>query len=265
MSAVLIVPSKSRNTDVVDEVERQHRASVPASHPHSLSTMERANGVARRGHRRGIVPHTHWDREWYAPFQAYRVQLVHLVDDLLDLLERDAVVRAVPARRPDRGRRRLPRGAARSRGAARARSSAPGALQVGPWMILMDEFMVSGETIVRDLQHRPRRAPTSSAAADAGGLPARHVRARRADAADPAPRRARARGRVAGRAGGDRRSTAFWWERARRLTRARRVPLRLVLERARPPGRPGRSSWRVRVATSRARRRRARPAAACCS
>ena len=25
----------------------------------------------------GIVPHTHWDREWYAPFQTYRAQLVH--------------------------------------------------------------------------------------------------------------------------------------------------------------------------------------------
>ena len=37
----------------------------------------------------GIVPHTHWDREWYAPFQQYRVQLVHLVDDLLELLEGD--------------------------------------------------------------------------------------------------------------------------------------------------------------------------------
>ena len=37
----------------------------------------------------GIVPHTHWDREWYAPFQQYRVQLVHLVDDLLELLDGD--------------------------------------------------------------------------------------------------------------------------------------------------------------------------------
>src|SRR6187551_3599568 len=37
----------------------------------------------------GIVPHTHWDREWYAPFQTYRAQLVHLLDDLLDLLEGD--------------------------------------------------------------------------------------------------------------------------------------------------------------------------------
>jgi len=25
-----------------------------------------------------IVPHTHWDREWYQPFQALRVRLVHL-------------------------------------------------------------------------------------------------------------------------------------------------------------------------------------------
>ncbi len=36
-----------------------------------------------------VVPHTHWDREWYAPFQSYRVQLVHLVDGLLDVLESD--------------------------------------------------------------------------------------------------------------------------------------------------------------------------------
>ena len=36
-----------------------------------------------------IVAHTHWDREWYEPFQSFRVRLVHLVDDLLDLLEHD--------------------------------------------------------------------------------------------------------------------------------------------------------------------------------
>ena len=32
---------------------------------------------------------THWDREWYRPFQEYRVLLVQLVDGLLDLMERD--------------------------------------------------------------------------------------------------------------------------------------------------------------------------------
>ena len=36
-----------------------------------------------------IVPHTHWDREWYEPFQTFRLRLVHLIDNLLVLLESD--------------------------------------------------------------------------------------------------------------------------------------------------------------------------------
>ncbi len=36
-----------------------------------------------------IVPHTHWDREWYEPFQAFRYQLVQLLDDLVPMLEAD--------------------------------------------------------------------------------------------------------------------------------------------------------------------------------
>ena len=32
---------------------------------------------------------THWDREWYRPFQEFRYLLVSLMDDLLDLMERD--------------------------------------------------------------------------------------------------------------------------------------------------------------------------------
>ena len=105
----------------------------------------------------GIVPHTHWDREWYAPFQRYRVQLVHLVDDLLELLEADesftrflldgqtAVIDDYLAVRPEAEPR------------LRALANA-GRLQVGPWMILMDEYMVSGETIIRNLQHGLTRA-----------------------------------------------------------------------------------------------------------
>jgi len=30
---------------------------------------------------------THWDREWYRPFQEFRLLLVELMDDLLDLME----------------------------------------------------------------------------------------------------------------------------------------------------------------------------------
>ena len=100
----------------------------------------------------------------------------------------------------------------------------------------MDEFMVSGETIVRDLQfgHRAGRAARRR---DADRLPPRHVRARRADAADPAPRRASST-RSCG-AACPRRSTqtAFWWD-APDGSRVRcRVPLRLVLERPRHPRR----------------------------
>ena len=34
-----------------------------------------------------VVPHTHWDREWYRTFEAFRARLVDTVDRVLDLLE----------------------------------------------------------------------------------------------------------------------------------------------------------------------------------
>lgn len=37
-----------------------------------------------------IVAHTHWDREWYKPFQVFRYHLVALIDHLLDLLVADS-------------------------------------------------------------------------------------------------------------------------------------------------------------------------------
>ena len=104
-----------------------------------------------------IVPHTHWDREWYLPFQVFRIRLVALLDRLLPLLESDlsyarflldgqtAVLDDYLAVRPEAAARL-------------GRLAASGRLQVGPWMILMDEFMVSGETLVRDLQLGVARA-----------------------------------------------------------------------------------------------------------
>src|SRR5437868_15248636 len=99
----------------------------------------------------GIVPHTHWDREWYAPFQVFRARLVRLLDELLPLLEHDlsyarflldgqtVVVDDYLAVRPEAAEtlRRL---------------AATGRLSVGPGMVLLAEFMFSGETFVRHLQ-----------------------------------------------------------------------------------------------------------------
>ncbi len=97
-----------------------------------------------------VVPHTHWDREWYHPAAVFGVRLLRLVDDLLDLLER----------RPD-FRTFLLDGqaivlddylAARPEHADRLRRLfAEGRLEAGPWYVLADEFLVSAEALVRNL------------------------------------------------------------------------------------------------------------------
>ena len=135
----------------------------------STSASE-AGGRPSAPRRIAVVPHTHWDREWYDPFQTFRLKLVHLVDGLIDLLERDpsyktflldgqlAVIDDYLEIRPENESR------------LRALVSA-GRLTLGPWYILMDEFLISGETIVRDLQAGIRRGTAFEGVMDVGYLP----------------------------------------------------------------------------------------------
>jgi len=128
---------------------------------------EKVNATARRI---AVVPHTHWDREWYDPFQTFRLKLVRLIDGLLDLMERDssyshflldgqvAVIDDYLEIRPENEER------------LRALTVA-GRISVGPWYILMDEFLVSGETLVRNLQTGIRRAGAFGGAMNVGYLP----------------------------------------------------------------------------------------------
>ena len=154
------------------------------------------SGMTRRV---AVVPHTHWDREWYQPFQTFRLQLVDLLDDLLPLLEQRPRLRPLHARRADGGGRRLPRGATRGGAACCGGSPRAAGSSMGPWYILMDEFLVSGETMVRDLQLGFERAAAFGGAMPVGYLPDMfgHI------AQMPQLLRQfglRARGRVAGRA-----------------------------------------------------------------
>lgn len=116
-----------------------------------------------------VVPHTHWDREWYLPFQRFRLRLVSLLDDVIERMERDprwhftldgqmAAVDDYLEIRPER----------RDRVAALVRE---GRLAVGPWQILHDEFLCSGENIVRNLELGLRRAEELGAAMPVGYLP----------------------------------------------------------------------------------------------
>src|SRR5262245_24564984 len=117
-----------------------------------------------------IVPHTHWDREWYSPFQTFRMRLVKLLDALLPLLETDlsyarflldgqtAILDDYLEVRPEME-------------PTLRRLAASGRISVGPWMIQMDEFMVSGETMVRDLQFGLAQAAEYGGAMRVGYLP----------------------------------------------------------------------------------------------
>jgi hypothetical protein len=117
-----------------------------------------------------LVPHTHWDREWYEPFQTYRLRLVETLDALLDLLESDpsyarylldgqmAVIDDYLEVRPENADRLR-------------RLVAAGRLSIGPWYILMDEFLVSPETIIRDLQLGIRRGAAFGGVTEIGYLP----------------------------------------------------------------------------------------------
>ncbi len=40
-----------------------------------------------------LIAHTHWDREWYLPFQRFRMHLVHLIDTIIDLCKQDPAYR----------------------------------------------------------------------------------------------------------------------------------------------------------------------------
>ncbi|MFL5517013.1 MAG: hypothetical protein ACJ8DJ_12695, partial [Gemmatimonadales bacterium] len=114
--------------------------------------MTPASGPVRSGSRYTfhLIPHTHWDREWYLPRAAFLARLVPTLDDLIDRLERQPAFRSFLLDgqtilledylrvRPERTERVQ----ARVRG---------GRLQVGPWYVLTDELVPSAESLVRNL------------------------------------------------------------------------------------------------------------------
>lgn len=97
-----------------------------------------------------IIPHSHWDREWYQPFEAHRMKLVELFDALIEVMENDPDYtyyhldgQFVPIEdyleiRPQMKERLY----------ALIRA---GKIQVGPWYVLQDEFLTDGEANVRNM------------------------------------------------------------------------------------------------------------------
>ncbi len=97
-----------------------------------------------------IISHTHWDREWYLPYEKHHALLIKLMDTLLDTLESDRDYRSFYLDgqtiilddylqvRPD-NRTRL------------EKLIRDGRIHIGPWYILQDAFLTSGEANLRNL------------------------------------------------------------------------------------------------------------------
>jgi 2-O-(6-phospho-alpha-D-mannosyl)-D-glycerate hydrolase len=117
-----------------------------------------------------VVPHTHWDREWYEPFEVYRFQLVKVVDRLLEVLDTDDSFRHFNFD----GQTAAIEDYLEVRAAVEPevkRFVEAGRLALGPWRILMDEFLCSPETIVRNLRQGTERAARLGGAMRIGYIP----------------------------------------------------------------------------------------------
>lgn len=97
-----------------------------------------------------IIPHSHWDREWYMSFEQHRMRLVELFDSLIETMEQYPeynyyhmdgqyiVIEDYLEIRPQMRERLL-------------KLIREDRIQVGPWYVLQDEYLTSGEANVRNM------------------------------------------------------------------------------------------------------------------
>ncbi len=93
---------------------------------------------------------THWDREWYQDFQGFRYRLVKLVDNLMNLIDSDpdyktfhfdgqtVVLEDYCEICPEKKEKLK-------------ELINEGKILIGPWYVMPDEFLVSGESLIRNL------------------------------------------------------------------------------------------------------------------
>ena len=116
-----------------------------------------------------FVVHTHWDREWYEPFQRMRARLVAMTDRMLALVEegkipcfhfdgQTIVLEDYLEVRPENARRI-------------AKLVKDGRIQIGPWYVLADSFLISGESLIRNLEIGGRVARRFGEPIEIGYLP----------------------------------------------------------------------------------------------
>lgn len=100
---------------------------------------------------------THWDREWYLPFQGFRYNLVKMIDGMLEASDsdRDYGVFTMDGQTIvlEDYKEISPEGAEKLQKLIDGQK-----LKVGPWYVMPDEFLVSGESLIRNLMKGHRLA-----------------------------------------------------------------------------------------------------------
>ncbi|MFO7870926.1 MAG: glycoside hydrolase family 38 C-terminal domain-containing protein [Kiritimatiellia bacterium] len=117
-----------------------------------------------------VVPTTHWDRAWWLPFEVFRARLIDLVDGVLDIMKKDPAYKAFTidgqsvvlddyaAIRPERSE-------------DIRREIKAGRLAAGPWYVLPDMYLASGEALIRNLMFGIDTARRFGGAMMAGHVP----------------------------------------------------------------------------------------------
>lgn len=93
---------------------------------------------------------THWDREWYQDFQGFRFRLVRMIDNLIKLFEND---RGYKTFHFD-GQTIVLEDYLEIRSEQKEKLAElieNGEILIGPWYVMPDEFLVSGESLIRNL------------------------------------------------------------------------------------------------------------------
>ncbi len=98
-----------------------------------------------------VVVQTHWDREWYFPHQTFVVRLLQVMARVADQLERGELEQFLfdgqTAAYEDLVANAEPALVQRVQTLVRAKR-----IVLGPWYVMADEFLVSGESLLRNLE-----------------------------------------------------------------------------------------------------------------
>lgn len=103
-----------------------------------------------------FISHTHWDREWYMSFEQHRIRLVELMDKIFETFDKDPDFKSfhmdgqiivledyleIKPYMLEKVKKYVQ----------------DGRLVIGPWYVLQDEYLISGEANVRNLLYGIRQ------------------------------------------------------------------------------------------------------------